>query len=261
VYEKYFPPEEEDPEEKARRTLAIKGVVRRLVRTKKSEKELVSAAATPKWWNAYMCVEDFAKHHKYSNMGTLIQNKKWFGEWTYSMGHEPRNKWTIPEDEIIEIPPESKGKSKKAEEQNAARNTAIGRSNAQYKEAQAAIVSITTTYYHWVLTKGLALFGYKLIQYHPRVEDFPPEVVFKTEDRGSKEPFIPRYYYKRVGEYPSHLLMSITGTESPRYGYDGTRPQPDMKPIPEDLKLTLLVEPEGKVAWLITTKKSTIQRH
>ena len=250
VYDATFPPEEADPEEAKQRSLALKGVVRRLVRTKKSEKELVSAVATPKFWNGYMCVEDYAKHKEYSNMGTLIKNKKWFGEWAYSMGHNPVSKWTIPADEIVEIPPESKGKSKKAEEQNAARNTAIGRSNAQYKEAQAAIVKITTTYYEWVFKKAMPLFGWKLIEYHPRVEDFPPETQFKTENRGTSD--APRYYYKKVGEYPSHLLMNITGTESPRYGYDGTRPQPEMKPIPEDLKLVLLVEPEGKVAWLLS---------
>ena len=255
VYDKYFPPEEQAPEEKTKRQLALKGVVRRLVRTKKSEKELVGSAPTPKWWNAYWCMEDYAKHKAYSNMGTLFQNKKWFGDWAYTMGHNPVSKWTIPEAEIVEIPPESKGKSKKAEEQNAARNNAIRASNAQWKTAQEAIVRITTTYYEWVFKKALPLFGWKLIEYHPRVEDFPNEVVLKTENRGTDS--APRFYYKRVGEYPSHLLMSITGTESPRYGYDGTRPLPAMKPIPADLKLVLCVEPDGKVAWLITTYNSS----
>jgi len=309
IYDATFPKEEEDLDEEGRamveaeeaeRKRGLKGVVRRLVRKKRSEKDLVSKATLPKFWNAYMCVEDFAKNKPYSNMGTLIQNKKWFGEWTYSMGNSPVSKWTFSPEDIVEIPPEKKETKKERDAYRAAfkkiedefapqmaeakktkgawlavqqaqnkavdelqkkmrdadpRNQAIERSNAQYKEAQDAIIKITATYYEWVFKKALPMFGWKLIDYHPRVEDFPKEIQFKTENRGKPE--APRYYYKAVGEYPSHLLMSITNTESPRYGYDGSRPQPEMKPIPADARLTLLVEPEGKVAWLITTKNSS----
>jgi len=297
VYDKYFPPEEETEEEKAQRTRGLKGVVRRLVRTKKSEKELVASAPTPKFWNGYMCVEDFAKHHKYSNMGTLIQNKKWFGEWTYSMGHEPLSKWTIaPEDEaaIKDAPAKTAAEKKKykadmkkiddefeprmkeaqdkktgkywdilkeknkatqklQEEYNADANAVAEQRDALYKSAKNAIVKITTTYYQWVFKKALPMFGWKLIEYHPRAEDFPMEPTFKTINKGTDG--APKFYYERTGEYPSSLLMSITGTESPRYNYDMKRPLPDMKPIPADMKLVLLVEPSGDVAWLITTTK------
>ena len=297
IYDEIFPKEEEDLDEEGRamveaeeaeRKRGLKGVVRRLIRTKRSEKDLVSKATLPKFWNAYMCVEDFAKHHKYSNMGTLIQNKKWFGEWTYSMGNNPVSKWTIPEDEIIEIPPEKKETKKERDAYRAAykkiedefapqmaeakktkgawlavqqaqnkvvdelqkkmrdadpRNKAIERSNAQYKEAQDAIVKITTTYYEWVFKKALPMFGWKLIDYHPRVEDFPLASTFNTINKGTAGG--PKFYYEKTGEVPSTLLRSITDTKD----------KEALKPIPADAKLTLLVEPSGDVAWLITTRK------
>ena len=299
IYDEIFPKEEEDLDEEgkamveaeeAERKRGLKGVVRRLVRKKRSEKDLVSKATLPKFWNAYMCVEDFAKNKPYSNMGTLIQNKKWFGEWTYSMGNNPVSKWTFSPEDIIEIPPEKKETKKERDAYRAAfkkiedefapqmaeakktkgawlavqqaqnkavdelqkkvreadpRNQAIERSNAQYKEAQDAIVKITATYYEWVFKKALPMFGWKLIDYHPRVEDFPLASTFNTINKGTAG--APKFYHEKTGEVPSTLLRSITDTKD----------REALKPIPADAKLTLLVEPSGDVAWLITAKNSS----
>jgi hypothetical protein len=219
-------------------------------------------------------------------MGTLIQNKKWFGEWTYSMGNNSISKYTIaPEDEeaIKDAPEKTKkekdkykadmkkideefeprlkeaqakktGKymdilreknaatSKLQKEYNADANAVEEQRSALYASARDAIVKITTTYYEWVFKKALPMFGWKLIEYHPRAEDFPMEPTFNTINKGTAGG--PKFYYEKTGEVPSSLLRSITNTED----------KEALKPIPADAKLTLLVEPSGDVAWLITTR-------
>lgn len=298
IYDETFPKEEEDLDEEGRamveaeeaeRKRGLKGVVRRLVRKKRSEKDLVGSAPLPKFWNAYMCVEDFAKNKPSSNMGKLIDNKKWFGEWTHSMGNNPVSKWTIPEGEYeaIKDAPEKTKKEKdkyKADreairkkfdplmeearakktgkymeilqasnkaieelqkEYNAPANAVAERRKVLYKEAQDAIIKITATYYEWVFKKALPMFGWKLIEYHPRVEDFPLASTFNTINKGTAG--APKFYYEKTGEVPSSLLRSITDTKD----------KEALKPIPADAKLTLLVEPRGDIAWLITAKNSS----
>jgi hypothetical protein len=253
VYDEFMGVEMEPEEEKKERIRGLKGVVRRLVRSKKALKDLTATAGRPVWWNGVKCVEDWAKQKDYSNMGKLIANKKWFGEWVYAMDNSiTGNKWIFGED-APEYPPETT--KRLSAEQMEARNALIQKANEKYREGKAALNTLLQRYYEWVFKKALPLFDYKFIEYKPREEDFPKQPHY--EAREIEPLYTGRYTYDKKGDFTSGLRRRISGVG--RYGEvrKMRETEADVKPLPADFKLYLLVEPEGDFAWLISLTGST----
>lgn len=247
IYDEFMGVEMEPEEEKKERIRGLKGVVRRLIRTKKALKDLTATAPRPVWWNGVKCVEEYAKQKNYSNMGKLIANKKWFGEWVYAMDNDiTGNKFIFGED-APEYPPEKKVKSEAEQE---ARNALIRKANEKYREGKEALNTLLQRYYEWVFKKALPLFDYKFIEYKPREEDFPKQPHY--ESREIEPLYTGRYTYDKTGDFTSGLRRRISGVD--RYGEARKmrETEADVKPLPADFKLYLLVEPEGDFAWLIS---------
>lgn len=244
--------EEETEAEKAERLRGLKGVVRRIITTKKNLKAMTSVAGLPQWWNGVRCVEAWAKQHRSSSTDkSTYERDKWFGKWGYSMlNNITGNKWLFGEDAPV-YPPEST--KRLSEEKQRERNAIIQKANEKYREGQTSIVNLTEKYYEWVFTKALPLFGYKFIEYHPREEDFPKQPHY--ESREIEPLYTGRYTYDKTRDITSFLRQAISGITS-----YSTRPaeqdkaEASIKPIPADFKLHLLVRPEGDFAWMIGTK-------
>lgn len=196
VYDEVFPPEgEETAEEKAERTRGLKGVVRRILRTKQNLKAQAQTLPLPSWWDGVMCVLDWATKAK--------EIERFFGK---TLQHAYR---------ALDKP---------------------------------QVKRLTELYMKWVFTKALPLKGYDLIEIHPTEETFPQAEETRTESVDLPNGRVKHTYY-RTGKFRPSGTRMMLGRNT-----QGYHPEKD-KPLPLPPTMTLLTHPNGKLAWLITTKE------
>lgn len=247
VYDKYFPPEEQAPEEKTKRQLALKGVIRRIIRTKQTLKSQAQTLPLPKWWDGVMCVLAWAKGTEYPSGPKDLYSQSWFGKTLYYAGNHRDSPFFIEDYE--ELPPEPKGKSKKAEEARVEYNRIARKRNEQYKLVGDALLKVASQYAKWLFTIALPTKGYNLVEYHPTEATFPQEEVIETRMVGGPTAYGQQgYTYHKTGRFRPSGTRFLIGTN--REGYNPERDS--VPPLPD--VLTLLLHPDGKLAWLISSK-------
>lgn len=246
VYDATFPSEEETAEEKAERTRGLKGVIRRIIRTKQTLKAQAGKLALPKWWDGVQCVMAWGKATKYSSGPDDLYTRSWFGKTLYYATGHRYNRFFVADYE--DIPEEPSGRSKKAEEARKEYNRVKAKSNKAYDEVGEALQKLGTSFMKWVFTIALPAKGYNLIEYHPTEADYPEEEEMETRMVGGPSAYGSKgYTYHKTGKFrPSGTRLMIGRTD----GYNPSRDKPN--PLPE--LLTLLLHPDGKLAWLISSK-------
>lgn len=255
IYDEIFPKEEEDLDEEGKamveaeekeRTRGLKGVIRRIIRTKQTLKAQAGKLALPKWWDGVQCVMAWGKATKYRSGPDDLYTRSWFGKTLYyAMGHR-YNRFFVADYE--DIPEEPTGKSKKAEEARKEYNRVVSKSNKAYDEVGKALQTLGTSFMKWVFTIALPTKGYNLIEYHPTEASYPQEEEIETRMVGGPTAYGSKgYTYHKTGKFrPSGVRMMIGRTD----GYNPERDKPN--PLPD--VITLLLHPDGKLAWLISSK-------
>jgi hypothetical protein len=252
IYDEIFPKEEEDLDEEGKamveaeekeRTRGLKGVIRRIIRTKQTLKAQAGKLALPKWWDGVQCVMAWGKATKYRSGPDDLYTRSWFGKTLYyAMGHR-YNRFFVADYE--DIPEEPTGKSKKAEEARKEYNRVVAKSNKAYKEVGEALEKLGTSFMKWVFTIALPTKGYNLVEYHPTEADYPEEEEIET--REGLPLHTGKWSYHKTGKFrPSGVRMMIGRTD----GYNPSKDKPN--PLPD--VITLLLHPDGKLAWLISSK-------
>lgn len=190
VYDEVFPPEgEETAEEKAERTRGLKGVVRRILRTKQNLKAQAQRLPLPSWWDGVMCVLNTAEKAN--------EVQRFFGK-------------------------------------TLRYRTGMGK---------PLIKRLAELYMKWVFTTALPAKDYDLIVISPTEETFPQVEQTRTESVGTK------HTYHRTGTFKPSGTRMMLGRKG-----DGYHPERD-SPLPLPPTMTLLIHPNGKLAWLISTKQ------
>jgi hypothetical protein len=256
VYDEVFPPEEADPAEAKQRSLAIKGVVRRLVRTKKTIKEQAEALKLPKWWNGIMAIIGAAKELKMDSGNESVWEyckvyHNWLGSVLFYLDHKSKNtKYLIDVASIPAKVEEPKNWTKAKPEVKAAYSAYVEGLNKAKEGVKEAMIRVFSLWLQWVFKVAMPQKGWKLIEYKPREEDFPPDIITKAhwaaDTAASKK--------AGVGEVPSYLRVSLGGGEQPKHDY-AERSKMVLGPLPDHIPL--LVEPEGRWAYLVSGRTST----
>ena len=289
VYDATFPKEEEDLDEEgkamveadeAERTRGLKGVIRRIIRTRKNLKAQAGKLALPKWWDGVMGLLDFAKNSSEDH----IRNFSWFGKLLYYADRHKGNKYFV-KNPVGEIPPEKKetkafkdakkavvekfNKDKAREpkewkkfsaEMSASldklnkefydsdpRSVLIERQSAQYEKSKELLQRLATNYAKWLFTIALPTKGYNLVEYHPSEATFPQVEEMETRMVGGPSAYGSKgYTYHKTGKKRPSGTRMLLGTDE--RGYKATDTPP---PLPDTI--TLLLHPEGQLAWLISS--------
>jgi hypothetical protein len=196
VYDEVFPPEgEETAEEKAERTRGLKGVVRRILRTKQNLKAQAQKLPLPSWWDGVMCVLDWAEKAK--------EVERFFGK-TLQHAYRALNK--------------------------------------------PQVKRLAELYMKWVFTTALPTKGYDLTEIKPTEETFPQVEQTRTESVNTPNGGVKHTYYRTGVFKPSGTRMML-GRDT-----QGYHPERD-SPLPLPPTMTLLIHPNGKLAWLISIKQ------
>jgi hypothetical protein len=232
--------EAEDDETKAQRIRGLKGVIRRVIRTKRSLKAKAQTLALPKWWDGVMCVRAWATNTEYPSGPKDLYSRGWFGQTLEYANNHKTNRFFMGEFE--EIPQDApKGKTEKAKKAQEEWNKAVGKRNEQYKQVGEALLKVATQYSKWLFTIALPAKGYNLVEYQPTEASFPQEEVMET--RSGKD----GYTYHKTGKFRPSGTRMMLGLNTDGYSVkDNAPPLPDM--------ITLLLEPKGELAWLISSK-------
>ena len=246
VYDAFMNTKEEDEEDKTQRIRGLKGVIRRIIRTKRSLKAQAKTLALPKWWDGVMCVRAWAANNK----DDYIKKVSWFGKTIYYANNHKLNPFFVQNlEELPQEPSSRKAKTKKDEENVARWNDAVGKRNEQSKAVGDALLKVASHYAKWLFTIALPTKGYNLVEYQPTEETFPKTEEIETRMVGGPTAYGQQgYTYHKTGKFrPSSLRMMI--------GRDGEGYYPDRdKPLPLPDVLTLLLHPDGQLAWLISSK-------
>jgi len=285
IYDATFPAEEEDldEEEEKGRTRGLKGVIRRIIRTRQNLKAQARVLALPKWWDGVMCLLTWAKNSKED----YIKNFSWFGKLVYYADRHKGNMYFV-KDPVGEIPPEKKETKafkdakkaviKKFDEDKAKepkewrkfsaemsasldklnkefygsdpRSKLIEKQSEQYKKSGDLLQRLAANYAKWLFTIALPAKGYNLVEYQPSEATFPQEEQMETRMVGGPTAYGQQgYTYHKTGKFrPSGTRMTI-GTDKTSYHPEKDSPPP----LPDTI--TLLLHPEGKLAWLISSKQ------
>jgi hypothetical protein len=256
VYDAFKQAEEEDEEEVKARQRGLKGVVRRLVRTKKTIKEQAQALKLPKWWNGIMAIIGAAKEGKMdsSENGTVWEYCKnyhdWLGSVLFYLDHKSKeSKYFI---DVASLPPkveEPKNWNKAKPEVRAAYNAYVSAKSDASKGVKGAMIKVFALWLQWVFKVAMPQKGWKLIDYKPREEDFPPDIM----EKGHWAADAAAIKKAGVGEVPSYLRISLGGTPQPKHDYS-ERSKIELGPLPEGIPL--LIEPEGRFAYLVSGRTS-----
>lgn len=119
---------------------------------------------------------------------------------------------------------------------------------ADRNKPKEALRSLATNYAKWLFTIALPTKGYNLVEYHPSEATFPQEDQMESRMVGGPTAYGSKgYTYHKTGKRPSSLRFLI-GTDK-----QGFNPATDSPP-PLPKTLTLLLHPDGELAWLITPK-------
>jgi hypothetical protein len=256
VYDATFPKEEEDLDEEGKamaeeeekgRTRGLKGVIRRIIRTRQTLKAQAGKLALPKWWDGVQCVMAWGKATKYRSGPDDLYTRSWFGKTLYYASNHRYNRFFVADYE--DIPEEPTGKSKKAEEARKEYSRVNAKSNKAYKEVGEALQKLGTSFMKWVFTIALPTKGYNLVEYQPTEATFPQVEVIETRMVGGPTAYGSKgYTYHKTGKFrPSGTRMTI-GTDKTSY-----HPEKDSPSKLPDY-ITLLLHPDGKLAWLISSK-------
>jgi hypothetical protein len=231
-------------EEEKGRTRGLKGVIRRIIRTRQTLKAQAGKLALPKWWDGVQCVMAWGKATKYRYGPDDLYTRSWFGKTLYYASGHRYNRFFVADYE--DIPEEPTGKSKKAEEARKEYSRVMAKSNKAYKEVGEALQKLGTSFMKWVFTIALPTKGYNLVEYHPTEATFPQVEEMETREGTPKN--TGKYTYHKTGKFrPSGTRMTI-GTDKTSY-----HPEKDSPSKLPDV-ITLLLHPDGKLAWLISSK-------
>ena len=256
IYDEIFPKEEEDLDEEgkamveaeeAERKRGLKGVIRRIIRTRRNLKAQAGKLALPKWWDGVQCVMAWGKATKYRSGPDDLYTRSWFGKTLYYASGHRYNRFFVADYE--DIPEEPTGKSKKAEEARKEYSRVSAKSNKAYKEVGEALQKLGTSFMKWVFTIALPTKGYNLVEYQPTEATFPQVEEMETRMVGGPTAYGSKgYTYHKTGKFrPSGTRMTI-GTDKTSY-----HPEKDSPSKLPDV-ITLLLHPDGKLAWLISSK-------
>ena len=248
IYDEIFPSEDEETaEEKAERTRGLKGVIRRIIRTRQTLKAQAGKLALPKWWDGVQCVMAWGKATKYSSGPDDLYTRSWFGKTLYYASGHRYNRFFVADYEPI--PEEPHGKSKKAEEARKEYSRVNAKSSKAYKEVGEALEKLGTSFMKWVFTIALPTKGYNLVEYHPTEATFPQVEVIETRMVGGPTAYGSNgYTYHKTGKFRPSGTRFLIGTNK-----EGYNPEKDSVPPLPDV-ITLLLHPDGKLAWLISSK-------
>jgi hypothetical protein len=242
-------------EEIKARQRGLKGIVRRLVRTKKTIKEQAKALKLPKWWNGIMAIIGAAKELKMDSGNESVWEycktyHNWLGSVLFYLNHKStNNKYFI---DIASLPPKveaPKNWTKAKPEVKEAYNAYVSAYRDVSEGVEEAMIRVFSLWLQWVFKVAMPQKGWKFIEYKPREEDFPPDIMEKAywaADEAAKKK-------AGVGEVPSYLRVSLGGTPQPKHDYS-ERSKVVLGPLPETIPL--LVEPEGRFAYLISGRTS-----
>jgi len=245
IYDATFPSEDEETaEEKAERTRGLKGVIRRIIRTRQTLKAQAGKLALPKWWDGVQCVMAWGKATKYPHGPDDLYTRSWFGKTLYYASGHRYNRFFVADYEPI--PEEPHGKSKKAEEARKEYNRVNAKSGKAYKEVGEALEKLGTSFMKWVFTIALPTKGYNLVEYHPTEATFPQVEVIET--REGLPLHTGKWSYHKTGKFRPSGTRFLIGTNK-----EGYNPEKDSVPPLPDV-ITLLLHPDGKLAWLISSK-------
>lgn len=246
VYDEFMKTKEEDEEEKTQRIRGLKGVIRRVIRKKRSLKAQAQTLTLPKWWDGVMCVRAWAANNK----DDYIKKVSWFGKTIYYANNHKLNPFFV--ENLVELPqepPNRRAKSKKDEENVARWNDAVGKRNEQSEAVGNALLKVASHYAKWLFTIALPAKGYNLVEYQPTEATFPQVEVMETRMVGGPSAFGSQgYTYHKTGKFRPSGTRFTLGRDA--VGYN---PEKDsVPPLPE--LLTLLLHPDGQLAWLISSK-------
>jgi hypothetical protein len=207
--------EERRREEEAAERVATS---RRAEEARKEEKRKSGGFVLPRWWDGVMCVEAWAKKddEKYKY--------RWFGKQLWYAVHNEKgvfNEFFFPI-------------TKKEE-----------KTRENRKRVVDAVLKLGSQYAKWLFTIALPAKGYNLVEFHPTEATFPETDVIETRAPAKMGG---EYTYHKTGRKEPSGTRMVLGKVDSSYRRGDAPP-----PLPETI--TILVEPTGKLAWLISTEQ------
>jgi len=101
-----------------------------------------------------------------------------------------------------------------------------GDKSKKYFQSDSDLLRLAAHYAKWLFTVALPKKGYELVEYHPTESTYPPDEEMEVRSKGKG-----LYTFHKTGKFKPSRLMP--------------------KPIPDTI--TLLLHPDGKLAWEISS--------